>query len=191
LRLIDETLKGFPRGAITELTGSRSSGRTSLLFSTLAGATARSECCAVIDTRDAFHPASAGRCGVDLRRLVWVRCQGKADVALKAADLILHGGGFGVVCLDLSDVPPRVLNRIPISYWYRFRRAIEKTPTVFLILAKEPNAKSCASCWIEFRKARLWWSGREPSRLLQGLEAGVVLRKPAPGVVLPFEAKAL
>jgi RecA/RadA recombinase len=39
----DEAWCGFPRGAITEIHGTASSGLTSGLFSALAGATARSE----------------------------------------------------------------------------------------------------------------------------------------------------
>jgi hypothetical protein len=189
-RLLDEALKGFPRGAITELTGSRSSGRTSLLLSTLAEATARSECCAVIDTRDAFDPSSAARSGVDLTKLVWVRSSGDIEAALKATDLLLHGGGFGVVCLDLCEAPPRLLNRIPISYWFRFRRAIENKPTVFFVLADQAMAKSCASCWIDFRQTQIVWSGKVPFRLLRGLESEVIFRKP-PGSAVPFQAKSV
>ena len=142
-KIPDESLKGLSRGAITELTGDRSSGKTSFLCSVLAQATARSECCAVIDTHDAFDPVSAARFGVDLDRLVWVRCGGNAESAMKAADLILHGGGFGVVCLDLSEVPPKILQRIPISWWWRFRRAVEKTPAVFLLLSARKLVKEC------------------------------------------------
>ena len=29
--------------------------------------------------------------------------------------------------------------------WFRFRRAVEDTPTVLLVLEQEPNAKTCAS----------------------------------------------
>lgn len=179
LPLIDEQLIGVPRGAVTEVTGAQSSGKTSLLHSILAQAAGGGECVAVIDTQDAFDPASAARCGADLGRLVWVRCRGDAGIAMRAADLILHGGGFGVVCLDLSGVPPRVLNRIPISWWWRFRRAVEKTPAVFLIVGEQSNARSCASCWLDFRPVKVRWSGKKPYRLLRGLETEVVVRKPA------------
>jgi hypothetical protein len=175
--LIDQSFRGLPRGAVTELTGGRSSGKTSLLYSILAQATSRLEYCAVIDSHDAFDPASAVRYGVDLNRLVWVRCHRDAGPAIKATDLILHGGGFGVVCLDLSGVSAKILNRIPISYWWRFRRAVENTPTVFIILGAQANAKSCASCWLDFQPRKVLWSGRKPFRLLRGLEAEVVFRK--------------
>ena len=68
-----------------------------------------------------------GTNGVALERLLWVRCNRKPDYALKAADWILHGGGFGVVILDLCDASPEMLRRIPLPWWYRFRRAVEST----------------------------------------------------------------
>src|SRR5215831_16106390 len=87
----------FPRGAITEVHGPPSSGRTSLLHSALAQATAREEYCALIDVDDAFDPISAAAAGVAFDRLLWVRCGGDAERALKVADLIVHGAGFGMV----------------------------------------------------------------------------------------------
>src|SRR5439155_26473885 len=65
---------GLPRGALTEIFGPDSSGRTSLLLSLLAQMTAREEACALVDSTDAFDPHSAEAAGVDLRRLLWVRC---------------------------------------------------------------------------------------------------------------------
>src|SRR5438874_6877222 len=64
----------LPRGALTESFGPDSSGRTSLLLSLLAQMTAREEACALVDSTDAFDPLSAEAAGVDLRRLLWVRC---------------------------------------------------------------------------------------------------------------------
>jgi hypothetical protein len=178
LAQLDQLLGGLPRGTVTELTGGRSSGKMSLLVSVLAQATERLEFCAVVDVHAAFDLSAAARSGVELSKLVWVRCRGNPSTAMKAADLILHGGGFGVVCLDLSDVPPKVLQRIPISWWWRFRRAIENTPTVLLVLAGQANVKSCSSCWLDFRPGRAAWSGGKPALLLAGLNAEVVVRKP-------------
>ncbi len=53
----------FPRGAVTEIYGPPSSGRTTLLLSALAQATAREEVCALIDV-DAIRrrrPRAASR----------------------------------------------------------------------------------------------------------------------------------
>ena len=53
----------FPCGAVTEIYGPPSSGRTTLLLSALAQATAREEVCALVDVDDAFDPASAAAGG--------------------------------------------------------------------------------------------------------------------------------
>ena len=72
---IDALTGGLPRGALTEIVGPASSGRTSLLLSLLAQATARQEACALVDASDAFDPESAVAAGIDLKRLLWVRCR--------------------------------------------------------------------------------------------------------------------
>ena len=55
---IDTALGGFPRGAITELYGAASCGRTSLLISALAAATLNDETCALVDCCDTFDTSS-------------------------------------------------------------------------------------------------------------------------------------
>jgi hypothetical protein len=65
---------GFPVGAITELAGPECSGRTSLAFSFVAGVIRSGSVAAWIDVSDALHPESAAAAGVDLDRLLWVRC---------------------------------------------------------------------------------------------------------------------
>jgi recombination protein RecA len=64
---------GLPLGAITEMTGAHSSGRTTLALATLAEATRQGESCAYVDVSDALNPFSAAALGVDLRRLLWIR----------------------------------------------------------------------------------------------------------------------
>lgn len=188
---LEGLLPGLARGAVSELTGLRSSGRTSFLVSVLAEATARGEYGAVVDAGDHFDPLTAAQAGVALERLMWVRCAGNAEHALKAADLLAHGGGFGVICLDLADVAPQVSSRIPLSYWFRFRRAVEGTPAVFVVLGRQPLAKSCSSCWIEFRAPRPVWEGRPGFRLLRGLRVEAVVRKPGPARAKVLEWRAI
>src|ERR1700736_4715977 len=139
---LDALIDGFPRGAISEILGPESSGRTTLVHSLLAASTAQLEICAYVDTDDSFDPVSAAAAGVVLSQLVWIRCGHNAGHALKAADYLLHAGGFGVIVLDLCQAPTRIANGIPISYWYRFRRAIENTPTILALVQNEPMAKS-------------------------------------------------
>jgi hypothetical protein len=161
----------FPRGRISEIAGPSSSGRTSLLDSLLASATSRGEHCVLIDTRDSFDPPSAAAYGVRLEKLIWIRCRGNAEHALRAADLVLHSGGFGVVALDLADVPASGLNRIPPTAWFRFRRVVEPTPTIFVVLANRPVTKSCSTLLIETR--------RRGVKFLRGVDYEIASRKPA------------
>src|SRR5207237_6781898 len=88
---LDALTGGIPRGAITEIFGPLSSGRTSTMVSILAEATACDEVCALVDGNDAFDPKSGLAGGLNLNRLLWVRCH-KLDQVLKSADLLLQGG---------------------------------------------------------------------------------------------------
>ena len=171
VREVDAATGGLPRGCLTEIVGPTSSGRTSLLFSILAQATAHQEICALVDAEDAFDPASAAAAGVQLDRLIWVRCSG-AERALKSVDLLIQGGGFGVVVLDLGDTPVAAARRISLTSWFRLRRAVEHTPTVLVSVARQSNAKTCASLLLECSRERIDWSGTpRASRLLRGVKA--------------------
>src|SRR5215471_6262134 len=70
---------GFPRGSLVELCGPASSGRTSLAFSLLAQATERQEACAFVDVSDSLDPISLAAAGVELPRLLWIRCGEMGD----------------------------------------------------------------------------------------------------------------
>ena len=133
----------------------------------------------------------AAAAGVSLSQLIWIRCGNNASHALKAADYLLHAGGFGVVVLDLCQVPPRIANRIPISYWYRFRRAIENTPAILALVQNEPMAKSCASLMIEMRRKKIAWRGAPGFELLRGVELEAISRKPVRPAAAAFKARAL
>lgn len=154
---IDASLGGLPRGALTEICGSPGSGCTSLLVSALASRTADGEVCALVDARDSFDPQTADAAGVALKQLLWVRCR-NIDQALRAADLLIQGGGFGLVAIDLSDVAPRAVRYVPLNAWFRFRRAVEDTRTILVLLDREPNAKTCASLVLKIEAKAAQWS---------------------------------
>ena len=289
---LDALTGGWPRGTLSELFGPASSGRTSVLLAALAATTARGEACALIDAGDAFDPESAVAAGVDLKKLLWVRCGGKTppqrhrdtendnfngshpergrrsdrvegsllfakkfsdchhedarasegsavqfgssavrqfqnafpeprdigiwgygdtetmerinpalartdhstrrhedtktlsnslravpiprlpdsptarstfvsscfhgvkkyraayariEQAIKAADLLLAGGGFGLVAIDLAGLPPEAARRIPLTTWFRLRRGVESLPAVLLLVSPQPLTQSCAA----------------------------------------------
>ena len=154
---IDAAVGGLPRGAMTEICGPPCSGRTSLLISALASRTAEGEVCALVDARDSFDPYMASAAGVALKQLLWVRCQ-NADQALRATDLLIQAGGFGLVAVDLSDVSPKIVRYVPLNAWFRFRRAVEDTPTILVVLEQEANAKTCASLVLRLDAEPAHWS---------------------------------
>jgi hypothetical protein len=165
--VLDKITGGLPRGGLTELYGGPCSGKTSFLQSALATRTANSEVCALVDAQDSFDPARAETAGVSLRQLLWVRCR-NLDHALRSVDVLLHGGGFGMVAMDLSDAPARLVRQIPLNVWFRLRRTVENTSTILLVLARESNAKTCASLVLRLEKEAAAWSLRErslPSRV--------------------------
>lgn len=163
---LDALTGGLPRGALSEITGPASSGRTSVMLAALAGATCREEACALVDASDNFDPTSAVAAGVDLDQLLWVCCSdrsslrknqqratlGRLEQVLKVTDLLLQGGGFGMVVLDLGDIPAESARRVPLTSWFRFRRAVEPTATVLLVVEQEPCAKTSASLVVQLQR---------------------------------------
>jgi len=177
---LDALTGGLPRGALSEIAGPASSGRTGVMLAALALATRRQEACTLVDASDSFDPASAAAAGVDLDRLLWVRCTQRANTprrkdstsraalrpptsagfafggvleqVLKVTDLLLQSGGFGMVVLDLGDVPAESARRVPLTSWFRFRRAVEPTATVLLLIEQGPCAKTCASLVVRLER---------------------------------------
>lgn len=153
---VDALTGGLPRGSLVEICGARCSGRTSLLLAMLAAAHRRGEVSALVDARDSFDPHSAQAAGVMLHRLLWARCK-NIEQAFRAAEWLLTGGGFGVVALDLGEIAPQTVHRVPLHVWFRFRRAVEHTPTVLVVLEQQPHASTCASLVLELRAEGSRW----------------------------------
>jgi len=108
---VNELLNGgLPLGAISEFVGPESSGRTSLALSFVAQLTSSGSVCAWIDVGDALSPECAAAAGIDLQRLLWVRCgvttkpRQTGEATFRPPEKYLdppeikkglHGGGFG------------------------------------------------------------------------------------------------
>jgi hypothetical protein len=185
-----QALSALPRGAIAEILGNESTGRTALAQSMFATVTLGGEVVAWIDCDDAFDPASAGKAGGDLGKMLWVQCGHRLEIALKAADMVLHSGGFGLVVLDLCNVAASALHRVPLSYWYRIRNAVEHTPSVLLVLGRQSVARSCAARQFGLDHPRLRWRGQIPFQTIVRLESHASSRKPVPTGPVKLEAIA-
>lgn len=231
---------GFPLGAITEMIGPECSGRTTLALSFLAQITKADRVCAWIDVSNTLSPESAASSGLDIKRLLWVRCgvlppdspvstyhgdfvlpdkylapaipqkglhgggfgphprmeskglsNGVGDLlrhnaitplrpppqhtfqdviephtlkpanwprsstssakpwsrieqALRATDLLLQGGGFSAIVLDLGSIAPEVVSRIPLATWFRYGASAERNHASVLLLTQHACTKSSA-----------------------------------------------
>ncbi len=247
---VDELLEGgLPVGAITEMAGPESSGRTAVALSFLRHLTHAGRVCAWVDVSDAFSPESAAAAGIELSRLLWVRCgvsraitqpaaeykfalpekylvaaaakkglhgggcgghprkevNGLADAvsgllrpetiaprcaepqqriyeeretfaappqmrtpqakvqhigaskpwarieqALRVTDLLLQGGGFSAIVLDMASVAPEHASRVPLATWFRYRAAAERTQACVLLLTQHGYAKSSGELLLRF-----------------------------------------
>jgi recombination protein RecA len=162
---------GIPRGHLSELVGRRSSGRLAVALSALAGATSRGEAVALVDPLDTFDPASAAASGIDFTRMLWIRGQASSaarvslfsefgtlqrslDSAVKALNLVLQAGGFGLVALDLAEVAPQVLRRLPFTTWLRLHRVIEGSETACVLIGSEPLARSAGGVTVQLESGK-------------------------------------
>jgi recombination protein RecA len=79
------------------------------------------------------------------------------DRALRATDLLLNAGGFRVIVLDMGDVCPEQVRRVPLATWHRYRLQAEKSQTLFLLLTQTASAQSCASVVLYCKEAQERW----------------------------------
>jgi hypothetical protein len=128
--------------------------------------------------------ASASAAGIDLERLLWIRGEAGpidrlVDRALKALNLVLQAGGFGVVVLDLADVPPRVLKSLPFTTWLRVQRIVEGSDTACLLVGPEPLARSAGGLTV-MCTGQTTWNVDAPvrARRFTGLETEVRVVSP-------------
>lgn len=225
---------GLPVGALTEIVGPESSGRTSLVLSSIAQLTAAGKVCAWVDVGDMLKPECAAAAGIALPYLLWVRCGiiresvdaaparfelpqsclvrpepikglhgggcgthprqesksvaralegffgtekpsgdtdkrppqiqfsntarptqdapaaaplspwARIEQALKVTDLLLQGGGFSAVVLDMASLPAKYTSRIPLAHWFRYRAAAEHSRSSVLLLSQYACANSSA-----------------------------------------------
>ena len=162
---------GIPRGHLSELIGPRSSGRLAIIVAALAAATSRGESVALIDPLDMFDPVSASASGIEFERLLWIRgeasgparvslscefgtLQTSVERAVKALNLVLQAGGFGIVAVDFGEVAPRAIKRLPYTTWLRLQRVIEGRETACVLIGSEPIARSAGGVTVQLTAGR-------------------------------------
>jgi recombination protein RecA len=211
---IDLLLRGgLPVGTISEVVGPECSGRTSLALTFIARMTQAAKVCAWVDVSDTLHPESAAAIGVDLLRLLWVRCgrpaapvlpqkQGpkptklatrrskswsRLDQALRVTDLLLQGGGFSCIVLDMGSLPAEYALRVPLATWFRFRAAAERRQSNVLLLTPHACSRNSAGTVLQLEPGRVL---KADSTIFTGLEHRTGLTRQrfpqSPGNVVPL-----
>jgi hypothetical protein len=141
------------QGAVVEIVGRVSSGRTSLLHAWLADATRAGAAVGLIDVDHTFDATSAARAGVDLRRVLWVQGGGRRDHALSAVLLLARCTGFALVVLDAGEVPPRLT---PTAA-FRLKRALRGR--VLLVVGRRRVMGAAADVALETVQEGCEWTG--------------------------------
>ncbi len=164
---------GLPRGAISEITGPCSSGRTGLVLAMLARSTQAGGIAAYIDVTDCLDPRSAERAGVVLERLLWIRCgagreadcdQGvqklpPMEEAWQTTNLVVSAAGFSVVAVDLGGLSMRQLGDWQKRTWARLKHAVKDSQAALVVLAEKHLAGSAAEMVLELRREATEWEG--------------------------------
>jgi hypothetical protein len=180
---------GWPNGAISELIGPRSSGKTRALMASLAVATAGGQMVALVDALDRLDPRSAADAGVDLSRVLWIRgapltvelsrpalVDRAIRQAVRAFDLAIRAGGFAIVALDLADIPPRRLQALPSVTWLRLAHANEGRDTVGLVVGEVSLGRSARGITVGIEARPIWTGTSAQSRRLAGMAPAFVRR---------------
>lgn len=80
--------------------------------------------------------------------------------ALRATDLLLQSGGFGLIVLDLGDTPAEMAWRVPLATWFRYRAGCERSRTSLLLLTQHPCARSSAELVMRFEAGEMEAEGK-------------------------------
>ena len=141
---------GIPRGRISEITGRAGSGKTSIAASFASFATHRGEVAAWLDAAGSFDPESIEAAGVDLRRMLWASMKTTSSsrtlpharfaagplarhqsAIVKAAELVLEAGGFGLVVVDFGEA----VRSLTYASSLRIARAAERSGAAVIAIA--------------------------------------------------------
>jgi recombination protein RecA len=75
------------------------------------------------------------------------------EQAIRSTDLLLQGGGFSAIVLDMGSLSPEAVSCVPLATWYRYRAAAERTQSSILLLTQHPCAKSSAELMLRLDPA--------------------------------------
>jgi hypothetical protein len=94
----------------------------------------------------------------------------RMEQAMRVIDLLLHGGGFSAIVLDMGSLAPEFVARVPLATWFRYRAAAERTQSSILLLTQHPCAKSSSELLLRLQPGH---ATSEEATVFTGLHYGV------------------
>lgn len=138
---LDEALGigGLPRGRISEIIGTPTSGMVTLALRVLAKAQEKAEVGVYVDSTLTFDPDYASRCGLILNRLILVRPEDLHQGLAIMQDFVL-GGGLSVLVFDtpLTSSNERQTAQAVARTLDRLIAPLSKTECALLMLTALP-----------------------------------------------------
>jgi len=111
----------------------------------------------------------------------------RIEQALRVMDLLLQGGGFSCLVLDLGSIAPEYALRIPLATWFRYRAAAERSQVSILLLTQHACAKSSAGLVLRLQAGNAL---QEETTVFTGIEYRVEVARErflaAPSNVVPM-----
>lgn len=160
---------GFPCGAITEVFGGRSSGKTTLAQALIATTVRSGAFAAWVDLPNAFRPERPSD------HVLWVAPRDSVT-ALRVAEHVLEAGGFRVLILDLGT--PTSSRCVPVSRWLRLTRLAERRDAVILVLSAVHAVGAFAALSLEVSAQHRRFAGRPgPCPIFEGVESSLHLHR--------------
>jgi protein ImuA len=155
---------GFPRGALSALSGGPASGKTAVALAALREAQEDGSLAAFVDGPGELYPPAALAIGIDLGRLLIVRPEPEAARAggdgrpgapppgLWAAEVLLGSGAFAAVAVDvpLRGVPAARAD----AMLRRLRAAAEKGGAAALLLGQPGGVAIPAAVRLDLDEVR-------------------------------------
>ena len=171
--VFDEVAGGLVRGGICEFFGNRGSGKRSVVLSLLQGMTKENRICAVVDTSNSFDPVSATKAGINLDKIFWIRCDDDPQKAVLATDYLIQSRLFRAVWLDMSLCERSFLDRMPNSYWFRFKVGMKDCPGHLLVTLEEGRMRSACHQSVYVSKRDNGWEGDSNFRVMRNARVGL------------------
>ncbi|MDH3492952.1 MAG: hypothetical protein OEM82_05335 [Acidobacteriota bacterium] len=163
----DELTGGLVRGGICEFFGKKGSGKRSVVFAILTNMTRENKICAVVDTSNSFDPVSAAGCGMHLGKVLWIKCDDDPQKAVLATDYLIQSRLFGAVWLDMSLCEKDFLDRMPNSYWFRFKVGLKDSASALLVTLEEARMRSATQQSVFVSKEKNGWEGESCFRVMR------------------------